>query len=223
MNLARNLERVARLYRKGVLDDDSTVWINADARAPVFWTLSKRPTCILWVTAPSSGTVRLTKDRIRWAPTYNATTKAPEINVQLDDSLPVDSMKHVTVVVDHGHPTEPVQVIDGTDSVQVTDGFYQGTDAAVIDLANFRPTAHDKAVTNTTYATSLAFVHGMNLLTTGMVKSQVATFEDNLDAHGIDLSSTMLNELVAAIDTFDVTARLLNEKMTSQNQLPATV
>ncbi|MFZ2173786.1 MAG: hypothetical protein WAW17_07070 [Rhodococcus sp. (in: high G+C Gram-positive bacteria)] len=222
MNLARNLERVARLYHRGVLDDASTVWINSDVRAPVFWTLSSRPTCILWVSAPSSGTVRLTKDRIRWAATYNATTRSPDVDVQLD-SIPVDSMKHVTVVVDHGHPTEPVQVIDGTDSVKVTDGFHQGADAAVLDLNNFVPCTRNATPASATYATSLAFVHGMNLLTKGMSRSQAADFEENIERHGIDLAPEMLAKLVEAVTTFDVTAGLLVEEMTSRSgQLPGT-
>ncbi|ATI36339.1 hypothetical protein CPI83_29500 (plasmid) [Rhodococcus sp. H-CA8f] len=214
MNLARNMERVARLYGKGFLDDASTVWINSDVRAPAFWTLAARPSCVLWVSAPSSGTVRLTKDRIRWAATYNDTSKAPAIDVSVS-TLPVDSIKHVTVVVEHGHPTEPVQVIDGTDSVKMVDGFYQGHEAAVLDLNNFVPTEGERTLP--TYATSLAFVHGTNLLTTGMGKKMVTEFEENIERHGIDLSPIMLNQLVEAAETFNVTARLLTEQISSQS------
>lgn len=216
-NLGRTLERVARLYHKGVLDDASTVWINSDSKAAAFWTLSSRPACILWITAPSSGTVRLTKDRIRWATTYNASGKNPDFDVHLS-TLPVESIRHVTVVVDHGHPTEPVQVLDGADSVQMVDGFYQGSDAAVIDLKNFVPTPRDHTPAPATYATSLAFVHGMNLLTTGMGRKETADFVENIELHGIDLPPEVLNHLVNSMLIFEAMAKTVVEDL-SKNQL----
>lgn len=220
-NLARMLERVARLYRRGVLDDASTVWINSDLRSPIFWVLSWRPTCILWIDASTAGTVRLTKDRIRWAPTFNASSSKPEVDVHAE-SLPVDSVKHVTVVVDHGNPTDPVQVADATagKAATVEDGFYQGTHAAVIDLKNFVPPAAAQRPAAATYASSLAFVHGMNLLTRGMVREQVAEFEENIELHGIDVPSEFLSTMVEALAAFDTVAGVLAEKVRAAGQLP---
>ncbi|MBM4574889.1 hypothetical protein GS896_25290 [Rhodococcus hoagii] len=220
-NLARHLQRVARLYRVGVLDDASTVWINTEVRAPIFWTLSSRPACILWVSAPTSGTVRLTKDRVRWAPTYHATTKAPDVDIALD-SLPGDGGKHVTVVVDHGHPTEPVQVIDGAESIAVRDGFHQGTDISVIDLKNYVARS-DTSPPSATYAMSLAFVHGTNLLTQGMSRKQAAEFEADIERHGIEVSPEILGTLVDAVATFDTAASFLAQQSVPQpDQLPVT-
>lgn len=213
-NLARMLERVARLYRRGVIDDASTVWINADLRTPTFWILSWRPACILWIDASTSGTVRLTKDRIRWAPTFNASSSAPEIDVHLD-SLPVDSIKHVTVIVDHGNPREPVQLADATagSSASLSDGFHQGTQAAVIDLMNFVPPDPTTRPAAATYTTSLAFVHGMRLLTKGMGHKQAAEFEENIELHGVDVPPEFLSTMVQALSAIDTVADVLAEKV----------
>ncbi|MCJ0907065.1 hypothetical protein [Rhodococcus sp. ARC_M6] len=148
----------------------------------------------------------------RWAATYNASAKSPDIDIHLS-ALPVKSIKHLTVVVDHGHPTDPVQVVDGADSVKLADGFYQGTGAAVIDLMNFQPSAYDTATSTADYAASVAVVHGTDLLTMGMSKSQGAEVEDDIERCGIDLLPEMLGALVEAVETFDITARLLTEKV----------
>lgn len=220
-NLARMLERVTRLYRRGVLDDASTVWINSELRLPTFWILSWRPTCILWIDAATAGTVRLTKDRIRWAPTFNGASSDPEVDVHIDD-LPADSTKHVTVVVDHGNPAEPVQLVDGTagKSATITDGFYQGTQAAVIDLMNFVPPAPENRPAAATYTTSLAFVHGMHLLTKGMGRKQAAEFEENIEQHGVDVPPEFLSTMMEALAAFDTVAGVLAERVQATAQPP---
>lgn len=221
-NLARILERITRLYRHGVLDDRSTVWINADLRLPTFWILSWRPACIFWIDAATAGTVRLTRDRVRWAPTYNGSGKNPEVQVRVDE-LPVDSVKHVMVVVDHRHPTEPVQVVDrSTDGPNtMTGGFHQGALASVIDLKNFVPPTETHPPTDS-YAKALAHVHGMTLLTTGMSPRLSVEFENHIEEYGIDLPAEFLARMVESLSMFDTIAGVLTDKMRAAGQFPGT-
>ncbi|TQC45047.1 hypothetical protein EEB14_33960 [Rhodococcus sp. WS4] len=202
-NLPRHLLRVARLYRRGVLDENSTVWINANVMSPIFWTLSSRSTCMYWFDAPTSGTVRLTKDRIRWAPTYNASGSSPDLELTLD-SLPVDAMKHVTFVVDHGHSSEePVQVVEGADSKRPVNGFHQGAHASVLDLGTYARQADEGIPAARRFATSLGYVHGTKLLAAGMPREVQAALEEQLELYGVDFDGNTLALMCEAVSVFE--------------------
>jgi hypothetical protein len=217
-NLPKHLQRVARLYRKGVIDDSSTVWINTNLVAPVFWILSARSTLVYWFDAPTSGTARLTKDRFRWAPTYNNSGSQPDLDVSLKD-LPVDSMKHVTFVVDHCNDPEPVQVVEAAESQRFTGGFYQGAVASVIDLSAFDRADIAPSGSNR-FAESLAYVNGAHLLTRGMTRAEESRLEDNLENYGVEFGPEYLAGMVQAVDGFDRLADQAMQLVLSQLPTP---
>lgn len=217
-NLPRHLQRVARLYRAGALHDTSRVWINARLNLPVFWTLSWRSTCMFWHDAPTSGTVRLTKDRIRWAPTYNLSGSKPDIDIDLG-ALNLESMKHVTFVVDHGHTSEPVQVVENSETKYVEGGFYQGANAAVLDLGAFRGPAVENAPARPRFAASLADVHGTNLLTAGMSRAEAENLEERMESYGIDLDPQTLSILAGSIESFEAVSASMMGAITAQSGL----
>lgn len=214
-NLPRHLQRVARLYRAGALNDHSTVWINARLLQPVFWALTWRSTCFWWHDATTSGTVRLTGDRIRWAPTYNATNKSPEVDVRLE-SLALDSMKHVTFVVDHGDAPEPVQAVERSLSQPLQDGFFQHSYAAVMDLARYQGPALEDAPEPPRFASSLADVHGAKLLSAGMSQDESADFEERIESYGFDLDAPTLEVLASALASFEFVSDSVMSHITSK-------
>ncbi|WP_301850646.1 hypothetical protein [Rhodococcus pyridinivorans] len=167
--------------------------------------------------------MRLARERIRWAATHKASSSDPDFDIHLD-RLPAEQIKHVTVVVDHHHPTDHVQVLDrAAGSAAMVDGFYQGTLASVIDLKNFVAPPPEQRPVITKFAQSLAFVQGTRLLTTGMNRSQISHFEENVESFGIDVSPEFLTVLSDAIDTFDSGAGVLIERLGRSNQLAGSI
>lgn len=220
-NLAANLQRVARLYQRGVLDADSSVWINADAHAPVMWALTSRTaSCLFFYDAPTSGTVRLTKDRIRWAPTYNTSGSEPSLDISLS-ALPVDDIRHVTFVVAHANREEPVQVVESVRRYSLSGGFWHGNYAAVVDLPTFTPSAPPESGVSK-FVESLAHIHGADLLTRGMSRADAKRFEESVDDHAVDLSADTLGALCTALDAFAEVSRSCVDTVLSR-QSPVAV
>lgn len=210
-NLPQQLWRMVKLYRKGVISDSSTVWINANVVSPIFWILGDRATCIYWYSAPTSGFVRLTQDRLRWAPTFDETVKTPMLDFN-PSSIPVlDSDARLTFVVDHnyvGSGSSGVGVVENAHSQKIVGGYYEGSDVVVIDLANFdRSYLPVRNPSRVEYDDGLAKYSGMRLLTAGMAKQERADVLDNVEDYGYDFDADTLQHLSAAVESFDLAAK----------------
>ncbi|MFT7021407.1 MAG: hypothetical protein ACJA07_000484 [Rhodococcus sp. (in: high G+C Gram-positive bacteria)] len=209
-NLPEQLRRVVKLYRKGVIDDNSKVWINTNVVSPIFWVLGDRATCIYWYSAPTSGFVRLTQDRLRWAPTFDETGRSPMLDFS-PTSIPVlDSDARLTFVVDHnyvGSGASGVGVVEDSKSQKMVGGYHEGSDIAVIDLANYdRSYLPVRNPSRIEYDDGLAKYSGMRLLAAGMGKQDKADLLDSVEEYGYNFDPDTLDQLVKAIDSFDVAA-----------------
>lgn len=209
-NLPRHLHRVTRLYRSGVLRDDSTVWINSNVVSPVFWILADRAMCIYWFAAPTSGTVRLTQDRLRWAPSNDDTQKNPLVDLN-PSSIPIlDDDVRMTFVVDHDYtvPDGGVGVIAGNQSAKMVGGYYEGQGIAVVDLPNFDAKfLPELTASRQEYQQGLAFYNGARLLTAGMSQEDKDLVLDNIADYSVDFDAKAMAQLATADEAFNVASK----------------
>lgn len=209
-NLPRHLQRVVKLWAKGFLDENSSVWINTNVISPVFWIFNGRAACVWWFDAPTAGCVRLTNRRVRWATSYDSTQSKPEIDLDLRSISIVDENCRVAFVVDHNFrfPGAYVNVIDQKPAQDIAEnGYFEHADIAVIDLLNLDPTLIPPlSPSRRTYEEGLARFHGMDLLTRGMSQAARADVIDNTDSYRLELTGAVLKQLAEGLDQFNVAA-----------------
>ena len=154
--LIPQFRRIIDLYGAGVLGDNAEVWIDPnDGDAQKFWVLTDRSSLVYYLETPVPGHVRLNKNRVRWAPTYDASGNSDAV-VDLDlralrdgigGSLRLDAATNFTIVIDSPSRDSHVNVIDYK-RVEMRDGYYLSdwtgsvSGIAIIDLQRFVPTFH---------------------------------------------------------------------------------
>lgn len=217
-NLPRQLYRVAKLYRAGFLDDDSTVWLNTNVVTPVFWVHGVRAACVWWFDAPTTGTVRLNQGRIRWGASHEDSGKRPSLDLDLTKVGAIDENTRLLFVVDHTFqdPGAEVLVVDGSaaSSRLVGDGgYYEKGEVAVLDLPRFDPSKIKPLSTSRhEYESGLALFQGLRLLYAGMTQAARADVVDNTDDYLITFDKEQLDALVTGVDTFDIAATAICER-----------
>lgn len=215
-NFPRQLQWVAKLYQARYLDDDSSVWINTNAVSPVFWTFNGIAAAIYWFAAPTAGSVRLTEDRIRWAPSYKGAKEAPSLDLSLSNLSVVDRGTRLTFVVDNSflRPGATVGVAEGRNSYEMLGGYYEGSGVSVVDLPRFDPDQlPDLTPSRRDYEQGLARYQGLQLLQAGMQADARADVVDNTDNYRVDLGPDTLAALVGSITAFTDAATLISGEL----------
>jgi len=203
------LQRLAKLYRAGLIDDSSTVWCNTNVSAPVMWVLADTTWCVYWLNAGTAGWVRITTDRVRWAPTQDATKRDAPFDLDLTTLASIlPAQAPVLVVVDHNFippGVEGVGVVVRSLAQEVTGGFYRGSRVSVVDLPNYDAARRERGTVDQAYAQAAHF-HGLQLLTAGMPPTERDYTAHNLTRHSIELGPAIMRRLCDALDVFTLTA-----------------
>ncbi|WP_336794327.1 hypothetical protein [Gordonia malaquae] len=216
-NFPRQIMRVAKLYQSGFLDDDSSVWINTNAISPVFWCYNGRGTAIYWFDAPTAGSVRITRDRVRWASSYSGTQDSPLLDLSLASLNVLNKDSRLTFVVDNTFhaPGATVNIAEGRESDTMVGGYWEGSfGIAVLDLPRFdRTQLPSLTESRRDYEHSLARYQGLQLLYAGMKAEGKSRVVDNTDDYRVTLSREVLGALTQSLDAFSTTASSISETL----------
>lgn len=218
-NLPRQLRRVTKLYRAGFLNSDSKVWINTNVVSPIFWVLAERASCVWWFDAPTSGTVRLTQDRIRWGPSHDESGNSPHLDFKPSSLRILDDDTRLTFVVDHTFtgPRSEVLVHDGSTSQRIRgdSGYFEHGNIAVLDLPRYDASqAEPLSASRLEYERGQAHYHGVRLLHAGMKQAAKNDVLDNTDRYLVPLDDEVLAALVESLHAFDMTAEAISNRLT---------
>ena len=224
-NLPRAIMRVAKLYRRGFLTDSSSVWINANTLAPIFWTYSHgRASCVWWFEAATAGVVRLSNGRIRWAPSVDGSAANPDLDINLRSMPFLRENSRLMFVVDHSFqdPNAEVAVYEKT-RIPMSGGYYEAGPTAVLDLKNFDPTQMtEHSPTRAEYERGQLTFHGVDLLANGMNAAARADLLDNTDDYRYVLAPELIQHLASHIDEFDQMATAISASLFGPGKPAAT-
>ena len=134
------LDVVANLYRIGFLADESNVWAKTGDFEPRIWALTDKSSMVHYLRVMKPGCVRLTKGRVRWAPTVDASNDNPHLDVSLDE-LGIVGSERFTLVVDYCETSEDsnVTIIESSTRQEYENGDYDnGSGIRIIDAHNYR-------------------------------------------------------------------------------------
>lgn len=190
----------AELYRHGILSDTSTVWVNAESPDVGFWALTDRSQYIHLHRVSEPGYARLTKGRIRWAPSYNDTTSRPLLD--LDASvLTKNPDAAVTLVVKHRDRRSSVTVINDK-KLELTDGQCTLNNLTVIDLGSYvAPVAGHAAPP--VFEQNDAQYQGSNHLLLRLNTANAELVRKHLDLFAFDISAEQLQSINTHLDVVD--------------------
>jgi hypothetical protein len=198
---------IVSLWRRGFLSETSTIWVNADFDATAFWALTDRSQFVQMISQPTPGFIRITKSSIRWAMSYDETTKSPLISRDIS-KLPGGDKTRVSVIVRHTMPNTPVTVIDGTTAKTVKlgpDGTAEVGHVTVIDWPKYVAGSLSEP---TQYERVNAALHGIEFLCDDVDPQIAALLRDYMDDYRFDISPERLHEidrLLTWIDDYGVT------------------
>lgn len=139
--LTEALIDVSDLASRGVLDQNSSVWISAHSPKPDMWMLTDRSSYAYVHQARTPGYVRVNKTGIRWAPDWDSTLNNPpltltskEVTVSDEDDV------NVTLIVKHRIQGQSLTIIkpNGTKG-ELSGGCYTSGGFTVIDLLSYVP------------------------------------------------------------------------------------
>lgn len=203
---------VAQLWSAGVLGDDATVWLNTATNSgpTTMWALADHSHLIYVLHTVEPGYVRVTTDRLRWAPTYDGTHRAP-IDVDLSALHHADA---ITVAVIHQHHAayaQPVGLIANSTRVPTIDGKASHGPITVVDLpalvaaaGTHRASADGGPVSE--FDRAAAAHHGMRTLTAGLSTDDVALIHAHPEAFTFDLTREDLDTIANHLGVLDAWA-----------------
>lgn len=142
LSLTDALIDVSDLASRGVVNQNSSVWVSAHSPRPDMWMLTDRSSYTYVHHSRTPGFVRISKTDIRWAADWNSTISNPSITLSTKEiSTADDEDVNITFIVKHRVCGEETTVIkpDGRKGSMV-DGRYTLGNFTVIDLPAFRPT-----------------------------------------------------------------------------------
>lgn len=199
---------VAALWSAGVLATEATVWLNtatsSSGGVTTIWALSDCSQLIYVLHTVDPGYVRLTAGRLRWAPTYDGTHRAP-----IDIDLSALDAGAITVAVIHQHhPTyaQPVGLIANSTRIPTHDGKAHHGRVTVLDIpalavAADRPT--EAAAPATDFDRAAAAHYGMRVLTTGLSAADVDLVQAHPEAFTFEISRADLTALTSQLGGLD--------------------
>lgn len=210
------LTTISHLYRLHYLADESTVWASLDSFEPHVWALADKSSLTRYHASVKAGCVRITNNRIRWAPTVDGSQSSPVLDIDLSQ-LTEDAATHFTLVIDHcetGEDSE-VTIIDNSSRQAYAGGCYNSDGVRVIDArryrsrqlmwkdpvtgeVNFSPSPESSTFYDDVedYEAAHAMVYGTKFSATGMTKSQTVHLRENLGDYCIEFSPEEMRALV---------------------------
>lgn len=198
--LAPRFIDIADLYRRGFLNDDCTVWVNAEAPDSSFWALTDRSEYIHMHYAVRPGYVRRnTSGRLRWGRTNDGSKDMPEVDLE-PQKLPGGSDTHVTLIVKHRSPMESVKVIDGTVIVPMENGCWSAGNQTVIDLPAYVPVQRQLA---SEYEVNHARHHGARFLMKTLSSANAEMLRNDLHLYACDIPAERLQEINGHMDAVE--------------------
>lgn len=222
------LRLAANLYRLGFLVDESRVWAKVNNFEPQVWTLTDRSSLTHYHAGIKAGCVRITKDRIRWAPTVDGSNSNPILDIDLS-KLDAD---HFTLVVDYCETGdgEGVTVIENStkqpyeygdyrsdNRIRIIDGprywnpniRYRDPDTnQVLDARRTPPEnatslyMRASAPNEEDYQWAHALVRGVDYLSSGMTKKKREALQAHLNSYSIRINKSGMDGLVEQTYTY---------------------
>lgn len=198
--LAPRFIDIADLYRRGFLNDDCTVWVNAEAPDSSFWALTDRSEYIHMHYATRPGYVRRnTSGRLRWGRTNDGSKDSPEVDLD-PQKLPGGPDTHVTLIVKHRYPIELVKIIDSTALVPMENGCWSLGNQTVIDLPAYVPVERQVA---SEYEGNHARHHGARFLMKTLDAAKAEALRNNLHLYACELPAERLQEINSHMDAVE--------------------
>lgn len=201
--LAQPFLDFAELYRRGFLDDDSTVWANLESPDGSFWALTERSQYVYLHRAAAPGYVRVTAGRMRWARVFDDTARNFAVDVDTA-KIPGEADKSLTLIIAHRRPGQHVGIV--ADSVRAelgADGTYTRGNLTVIDLASYTPperrTVHELDAAVAVAAGARHMMQHLDADTAALIRRHLSCYE-------FDLPAEYLQGINAHLDTVSRTA-----------------
>ncbi len=214
------LTTVSNLYRLKILADDSKAWAEVGDFTPRLWGLTNRSTCIYYMQVNTPGCVRITGDRIRWAPTQDGSQKNPQLDIDLTQTLPSADC-YFTLVIEHCDPSQGVAVIESTSREQYEDGVYTSdtSNVKIIDANSYQGTElmwrHPDGQENliisedsSSFYPNLSEIEiadaisvGFKYMTRNMTKAERMQMRKHYDSYRISLDKASMNQIVKRTNT----------------------
>ncbi len=141
LSLTEALIDLSDLTSRGVLNQNSSVWISAHSPKPDMWMLTDRSSYAYIHQSRTPGYVRINKSGIRWAPDWDSTISNPALSLTAREVAVSDEDDvNLTLIVKHRSQDQAVTVIkpDGTKG-KLTGGCYTFGRFTVIDLLAYVP------------------------------------------------------------------------------------
>lgn len=133
------LTLAAHLYRLNILADESRICAHTSDLIPRIHALTDKSSIIQYHQTGKAGCVRITDNRIRWAPTVDGSQQAPELDIDIS-TLASSREKRFTLVIDHCEgPDGRVKVMEKSARQEYLNGDYDnGEGIRIIDAAHFK-------------------------------------------------------------------------------------
>ncbi|ORW08517.1 MULTISPECIES: hypothetical protein [Mycolicibacter] len=192
----------AELSRRGFLTKDSTVWANAEAPHASFWALTNRSQYVYVHRSTEPGYARLTSGRIRWARTFDDTTKNFEVDLDTK-SIPGEPDKHLTLIVKHRMPGQTVKIIDESRRDSQTGGSFTKGQLTVIDLPAYIPDVDPEPPSE--FEINHARYHGVNHMMSTLDADNADLVRRHLHLYEFDIDDgdiAKLNEYLDVIENY---------------------
>ncbi|MBU8820964.1 hypothetical protein KL864_34455 [Mycolicibacterium goodii] len=141
LSLSEALVDLSDLASRGVLNQNSSVWISAHSPKPDMWMLNDRSSYAYIHQSRTPGYVRVNKAGIRWAPDWDSTISNPALTLSTKDiSVSDEDDVNITLIVKHRVQGQSLTVIkpDGTKG-KLSGGAYTFGGFTVIDLLSYEP------------------------------------------------------------------------------------
>lgn len=211
------LTLISTLYRVNYLADASTVWARTDTFEPQLWALTDKSSLVHYHASVKAGCVRLTNNRVRWAPTVDGSQSDPVLDIDLN-KFREETSTHFTLIIEHCEEDDAnagVTVIDNSARQEYVNGLYvSDSGVRVIDVARYTPLSigrrdpdtgeeinfhSEKGITFhkslTKYHDAHAYVTGNKYIATGKSKAAATKLINNIDKYCIDLQSDQIRSL----------------------------
>lgn len=183
---------IAKMWRKGFLPDDATVWINADMPELGMWVLAEESTHVYYHESIIAGWARITRTSVRLGTTWKNTVNRPIKEFRVGDTGLADI--HSTVVLNHNSATsspDRVQFVANSDIAKPVNAKVRFDPFTVVDL-NYH-TGPEKASTNPLVRAD-ALLNGTRLMTYGADEDRVALVHDNVEAFCSEINPEELDK-----------------------------
>ena len=209
----------ADLYSQGFLNENSTIWADAESPDLSFWALTDRSQYVRVIRVTEPGYVRLTKNEVRWSRTFDGTNNDNAEYVLNRKNIPGNNDVHLTLIVKHRVPGKQVKIIEQSRTKELENGAFTFGNGTAIDLAAYRPP--EEYVEPTVFEKTHANWHGVEHMMSSIPATNRQWIRDHLEVFQLQLETQLLdtiNEYLDQIDKFGdgVAEILLNRVLAAE-------